>query len=513
MKENNDHPKALEIYLNLRKEIQHYQEITGIAHWDMMTMAPKAGKALHSEALGTLSTEAFKRSISKEMEEVLEALMEKGTFETLDRKYQRSVEKDYKGLQRFRKIPEKEYREYVVLTSKAQNVWEEARENNDFQLFQPYLEKIIDFNRRAAELFGYEEHPYNALLDHYEEGMTVKELDDIFSVLKKEIIKLLQTIQESSVKPLKKYDNLELSVEKQKILSRRVLEMIGYDFSAGRLDESVHPFTIGLNPKDVRLTTRYRKDFFKMALYGTIHEGGHGMYEQNIPMELFGTSAGSAASTGIHESQSRFWENVIGRSEEFWIGIIDEFKEIFGEEAKEVTLEEMVPYVNIVEPSLIRVEADELTYSLHIILRYELEKDLLTKKISVAELPEKWNAKMQEMMGLLPENDRVGVLQDVHWSGGMIGYFPTYALGNIYSAQLAETMEKDLPDYRDLVKNRDFEPIKQWMVEKVHSRGSLLTAKELLKEITGSALTSEPYIRYLTEKYRRIYKFSGNKAE
>ncbi len=507
MNEQKTHEDLLNYYIGLLSKIQHYREMAGLAHWDMATYAPKQGKSMRSEALGTLSTEAFKMSVSPEMQNILTELSEEEHFNKLPEKYQRSIKKDIKHLDKFRKIPEDQYRDYVVLTSKAQNIWEKAKEDNDFETFQPYLEKIVDFNQRMAKLVGYEGHPYNALIDRFEEGMTVEKLDTTFGELKRGIQGILDKIKNSSKTLNKRLESVNLSVEKQKILSEKILEKIGYDFECGRLDESVHPFTIGLNPKDVRVTTRYQEDFFKTALFGTIHEGGHGMYEQNIPLELFKTSVGSAASTGMHESQSRFWENVVGRSEAFWKGLLPEFTELFQDEIDKLTLEEMVDYINIVEPSMIRVEADELTYSLHIILRYELEKDLIDGKISVKDLPKLWNEKMKEVIGIEPKDNREGVLQDVHWAGGMFGYFPTYALGNLYSLQLTEALKKDLTDFTTLIENHNFAPIKGWMIEKVHQRGNLRTAEELIKEITGEGLSVKPYLSYLEDKYKKIYQF------
>jgi carboxypeptidase Taq len=501
------HQELLNRYTGILGKIQHYREMAGLAHWDMATYAPKAGKSIRSEALGTLSTEAFKMSVSTEMQSILTELSKEEHFNQLPEKYQKSVEKDIKHLEKFQKIPEDRYREYVILTSKAQNVWEKSKEENDFETFLPYLEKIVDFNREMAELLGYEGHPYNALLDRFEEGMTVEKLDSTFGELKEGIQTILTNIQGSSKTPNKRLESINLPAEKQKILSEKVLRKIGYDFESGRLDESVHPFTIGLNPKDVRVTTRYQEDFFKTALFGTIHEGGHGMYEQNIPMELFKTSVGTAASTGMHESQSRFWENVVGRSEAFWKGLLPEFREIFKEEITDITLEEMVEYINIVEPSMIRVEADELTYSLHIILRYELEKELIQGNIAAKDLPQLWNQKMAEIIGIKPKDNREGVLQDVHWAGGMFGYFPTYALGNVYALQLTEALKKDVTNFTAHMENQEFGPIKQWMVEKVHQRGNLLTAEELIKEITGDGLNVKPYLTYLDDKYRKVYEY------
>ncbi len=507
MRDMNKHEKLLNRYIELLSQMQHYREMAGLAHWDMATYAPKEGKSIRSEAIGTLSTEAFKISVSNEMELLLKDLSMDEHFKQLSEKYQKSVKKDLKDLNKFRKIPEDKYRDYVILTSKSQNIWEKARAEDKFEDFKPYLEKVVDFNREMAELFGYEGHPYNALLDRYEEGMTVEKLDRTFGELKEGIKKILHKIQQSSKVPNKRLESVNLPTEKQKILSKKVLQKIGYDFESGRLDESVHPFTIGLNPKDVRVTTRYQEDFFKTALFGTIHEGGHGMYEQNIPMDLFKTSVGSAASTGMHESQSRFWENVVGRSEDFWKGLLPEFQELFKDEIKDLTLQEMVEYINIVEPTMIRVEADELTYSLHIILRYELEKELIEGNIQVQDLPKRWNEKMKAILGIEPDNNKEGVLQDVHWAGGMIGYFPTYALGNVYALQLSARLKKDLPNFEELMEKQDFAPIKNWMVENVHKKGSLLKAEELLEEVTGEGLNVEPYLKYLNDKYQKIYQY------
>ncbi|GIM46691.1 carboxypeptidase M32 [Collibacillus ludicampi] len=502
--------KSLETLVNEFKEyvkkMVHYNEALSLMFWDLRTGAPKKGVAARAEAIGTLSTEVFKMATSPQMEEYLTALSEPGVYEQLDRITRGIVRECKKEFDRSKKIPQDRYQEYVVLTSQAESVWEEAKHTSDFAMFQPYLEKIVAMNIEFIGYWGYKEHKYDTLLDQYEPGMTVKKLDAIFGELRRNTVDLVQAIVHSStskpdVQPfLKFYDPL-----KQREFSRYILEKMGYDFQAGRLDETVHPFEITLNQGDVRVTTKFDPHDLRSALFSTIHEGGHALYEQNVSPELAGTPLSSGTSMGIHESQSRFWENIIGRSYEFWQCFYRDLVRAFPAQLSDVSLDAFYRGINVVEPSLIRIEADEVTYNLHIMIRYEIEKGLIQGDIRVADLPEIWADKMKDYLGIVPKNDAEGVLQDVHWSGGSFGYFPSYSLGNIYAAQFTHALEKEMPDFKERIKNGDLRSIKEWLSEKIHKHGKLLTPSEIIQAVTGEEINATYLVRYLENKFKPLY--------
>jgi carboxypeptidase Taq len=373
-------------------------------------------------------------------------------------------------------------------------------------LFQPYLEKIIAANLEFIELWGYKDNKYDTLLDMYEPGMTVAKLDEVFGALRKKLVPLVASIQASSNQPETKFLHQIFTKEQQKKFSLFILQQMGYDFEAGRLDETVHPFATGLNPGDVRITTRYLEDDVVSALFGTIHEGGHALYEQNISTELIGTNLCTGTSMGIHESQSRFWENMIGRSLSFWNRYYADLQKMFPGQFDDVSVEDFYKAINEVKPSLIRIEADELTYNLHIMIRYEIEKALFNETITAADLPEFWNEKYKEYLGVEPSTDEEGVLQDVHWSSGAFGYFPSYALGNMYAAQIRNTLLQRMPHFEEHVKQGELLPIKAYLVEQIYQYGKSLTPSEIIKQVTGEALNSDYLVAYFEEKYKDIYQ-------
>lgn len=427
------------------KKIAAYNEALELIFWDLRTGSPKKGVEQRSEVIGMLSSEVFNMSTSKEMESFISELsMEKATLSETTNKMVLECKKEF---ERNKKIPANEYKEFVILQSRSESAWEEAREKADFSLFQPYLEQIVAYTRRFVEYWGYEGTKYNTLLDMYEPGMTVDILDSVFSELRSRIVPLVKQIAESEHRPETAFLYKEFPKEKQHQLNLEVLKQLGYDFQAGRLDETVHPFATGINRGDVRVTTRYDENDFRGAIFGTIHECGHAIYEQNIAEELTGTLLDSGTSMGIHESQSLFFENFIGRNHSFWKNKFSLLKEYAPEQFTDVTLDEFYRGINESKPSFIRIEADELTYPLHIMIRYELEKALFNGELEVKDLPEVWNEKYKDYLGIVPENDAMGVLQDVHWADGSFGYFPSYALGYMYAAQIKQSMLKDLPDF------------------------------------------------------------------
>jgi carboxypeptidase Taq len=488
------------------RKIAYFQHASGVLHWDARTTVPPKGVDQRSEVLGFLETEIYRLTVAPEMDRFLNELSAEADLAGFDPVIARSVREYKKENDRMKKIPAVVYEEYVVLTAKAEHVWEKAKSDADFRLFEPYLTKIVDFNRRFAELWGYQGHPYDALLDPYEPDLTVATLDQLFAELRWATVVLLKQIQ-SMGKPVNaSFLQGRFARDRQETLGRFFLREIGFDFDAGHLAESVHPFTGGANhPGDVRLTTHYYEDNPLISIFSCIHEGGHGIYEQNIDPKLLNTPLGTGASMGIHESQSRFYENIIGRSRNFWQHYYPKVQTMFPEEFRGIGPDDFYLALNRVTPSFIRVEADELTYNLHIILRYEIEKALIGGECRVIDLPSVWNEKMLEYLGVQPRNDAEGVLQDTHWSGGDFGYFPSYSIGNIYSAQFSAAMERAGLNLDDSLAAGDFQRIKQWLSRHIHNYGKLKTPAEILKDATGETIDAGYLIRYLERKFRKVY--------
>jgi carboxypeptidase Taq len=495
---------TLSEFRELVKKIKSYEEALAVMYWDLRTGAPRKGVETRSESIGVLSTEMFKLSVSMEMGSYLDELTLPNELEALDQVNRKLVLDTKKDYDRNVKIPTHLYQEYVVLTSQAESIWEDAKRDSDFAMFQPYLEKIVAFNQQFVELWGYEGHKYNTLLDMYEPGITVAKLDEVFGELREHTVPLVLALNHDAVKIdtsfLKKY----YDVDKQREFSLFILKELGYDFEAGRLDVSEHPFATGINPGDVRITTKFKPNDVAFALFGTIHECGHALYEQNLGAELIGTSLCTGASMGIHESQSRFWEIYIGSSLPFWQKYYGDLQRLFPEQLEGITVEHFYQAINQAQPSLIRIEADELTYNLHIMIRYELEKGLIGGDIQVADLPRLWNEKYKQYLGITPSNDAEGVLQDVHWAGGAFGYFPSYSLGNMYGAQMIHALRELMPQLDTLVTQGILEPIKGWLVHNVHQYGKLLTPEEIIVNATGEPLNPAYLINHLKNKYSRV---------
>jgi len=493
--------QTLQSFHELVRKIKSYQEALSVLYWDLRTGAPRKGHETRSQAIGVLSTEMFKLSVSEEMGRYLTKLEEDRIQTTLaeqDRKLVHEVRKEY---DRSVKIPPDKYQAYVTLTTQAESVWEDAKKNSDFAMFAPYLEKVVAYNREFVELWGYEGHPYNTLLDLYEPGMTVEVLDRVFKELREETVPLVHEIAQRGAKVDASFLKKAYDKDKQRNFSLFILGEMGYDFEAGRLDESEHPFATGLSPGDVRITTKFKPEDLAFALFGTIHEGGHALYEQNIDPALIGTPLCDGASMGIHESQSRLWEIYVGSSEPFWKRYFPELMKQFPDQLAEVDAERFYHAINLAKPSLIRIEADELTYNLHIMIRYELEKELIGGNISVADLPKLWNEKYADYLGVTPANDAEGVLQDVHWAGGSFGYFPSYSLGNMYGAQLMQALRKDMPDLDEQIERGQLLPVKEWLTERVHRFGKLRTPDEIIRFATGEPLNPTYLVEHLKNKY------------
>jgi carboxypeptidase Taq len=404
------------------------------------------------------------------------------------------------------KLPEALVEELARVTTQAQQVWQQARRDSDFALFQPWLEKIVRLKREEAAAVGTASGiPYDALLDEYEPGATTAEITRTFADLRDQLAPLVAAIAASKRKSTTEILHRDYPVEGQREFGQATAAAIGFDFHAGRLDSTTHPFCSGLGPGDCRLTTRYNPNFFNESFFGILHEAGHGIYEQGLDPEHFGTPAGSAASLGIHESQSRLWENQVGRSQAFWERFLPQAQRVFPSALSDVSLDDFVFAINDVRPSFIRVEADEATYNLHIILRFELEQALVSGDLAVADVPGAWNEKFKRSLGLKVLDDAHGCLQDIHWSGGGIGYFPTYTLGNLYAAQFMARARDDLGDLDEAFRRGEFGSLKTWLNEKIHRPGRRFRASELCRRVTGRPLRPEPLMSYLRQKYAPLY--------
>ena len=475
--------------------IGHAQSVLG---WDMEVNMPKEGITERSVAQGELSVLNQKLILDEKFVE----LVERAEGEELN-DYERGVVRVLKRSIKIAKaFPPEFVREMSEVRSKATMAWAEAKQKNDFKLFEPYLDKIIELSRKAADYLGYDEYPYDALLDLYEEGLRIRDLDPIFEKLEKELKPILDKIlgegKFSKEHPLEKekYD-----VEAMKKVNLEILKLFDYPIGIrGRLDVSPHPFTTDFGIRDVRITTRYEGFDFKRTLLAVVHEFGHALYELQQDERFMFSPIVGGVSLGIHESQSRFWENVIGRSREFAELIYPILRDNLPF-ISNYTPEDIYYYFNTVRPDFIRVEADEVTYNMHILLRYKLEKLMINEGLRASEVAELWNDEMERLLGIRPKTYSEGVLQDIHWAHATIGYFPTYTLGTLLSAQIKAYILKDIPDFYEKVQRGEFEPIKEWLREKVHKYGSVYPPKELLERSFGEDVNPEYFIEYLKEKY------------
>ncbi len=493
-------------------EIQKLRHIAAILHWDQETCMPSGAVEERSEQIALAEGLVYDRLTAGEVGELLAALgvdaeHPEGTagaeaMGEVDRAFLRELGREHR---RKTRLPRRLVTEMARQTSIGQKIWAEARRRADFAAFAPRLETILSLVIETAECLGYQEHRYDALLDEYEPWMKAAEVERIFASFRGPLTELVQRIVASGRSVDAGFLHREFPVDRQRRFSERVLRAIGYELERGRLDESAHPFTTTLGRSDVRLTTRYNPRNFGSGIFGTVHEAGHGLYELGIASGLRDTLLADGASLGIHESQSRMWENLIGRSLPFWRHFYPAARELFPEALGDVELDRFYHGINAVSPSLIRVEADEVTYNLHIILRFTLEKALVAGELRVADLPGAWNEESDRLLGIVPPDDAQGVLQDIHWSMGGMGYFPTYALGNLYAAQLFEAMGRDLPELSEGLAHGDFASPLAWLREKVHVHGRVYSAKDLCRKATGAPLDPSHSLRYLEGKFAAIY--------
>jgi len=490
------------------KQIALLGSCASVLGWDEQTYMPKGGVQHRSEQLALLAGMTHERFTSSQIGAWLADVEGSDLVSDALSVEAVNVREIRKGYDRATKLPKDLVQELARMTTIGQQAWAEARSKSDFAQFQPHLEKILDLKKQEATALNIGKTPYDALLDEYEPGETTENLTAVFAALRDELVPLVSAIVDSGKKPNLDIVKRHYAKEKQSEFGQLAASLIGFDFDRGRLDETAHPFCSGLGPGDTRLTTRYDEAFFPQAFFGTLHEAGHGIYDPGLDEAHYGTPMGSSVSLGIHESQSRMWENFVGRSQAFWSHFFPKAQSIFTEALTGVTEEEFYFAVNNVEPSFIRVEADEVTYNLHILLRFEMEQAMMNGGLQVADVPGAWKEKFETFFGITPPDDAQGCLQDIHWSFGGIGYFPTYTLGNLYAAQFFEQARADLGDLDSQFAGGDFLSLKKWLNEKIHQPGQKYRASELVENVTGKSLSHAPLIRHLKAKFEPLYGIS-----
>jgi carboxypeptidase Taq len=484
-------------------EISDLRYASALLGWDQQTYMPPGGAEARGNQLALLNRLAHERGTSPELGKLLDELKLYAESLDPDSDEARMVKVAAKAYNKATKVTSKHVMEFAQATTLGQQAWMEARQAADFSIFRPHLEKIVALRQEYAAFFPDFEHPYDALLDDFEPGTKTVEVKEIFKDLRPKQVELIKAIAE---KP--QVDNSFLhqpfDEKKQWDFGAEVISKFGYDWNRGRQDKAAHPFTISFSINDVRITTRVDPNFLNSMIFGTMHESGHALYGQGIAIELERTGLDDGASLGVHESQSRLWENLVGRSLLMWEYFYPRLQEVFPQLGG-ISLEKFYKGINRVQPSFIRVEADEATYNLHIMLRLEIEIALLEGKVKVKDVPDLWNSQMKEYLGIIPANDSQGVMQDIHWSNGMIGYFPTYALGNLISAQLWEKINQDIPDLSSQIRTGRFDSLLGWLRKNVHRHGAKFEPQELVQKVTGSKIDPSAYIRYLNKKYGEIY--------
>ena len=503
----------------LTNEINKFNDVLNtmsILIWDSRTKMPKKGASSRGYQVGTLTSVAREILLSSKMRKLLDE-SENETHNLEEDSFERkTILHLNEAINYHDKIPEKIQVKKAELEPLAHNAWAEAREKQDFKIFKPFLEQQVNIAIEQAHCIGFKDHPYDALMQRFEPGETVKSLKVLFDELKIGLGEILNKTSQVA-QPNKKFLFNEYPIDKQIEFSTKIAKKFGYDFDRGRLDSTVHPFEISFTRDDVRITTRYYKNFINPSLFGTLHEAGHGIYEQNVKEEYTRSAmttdflsfyAVGGVSFGAHESQSRLYENHIGRSKVFWNNHYNELADCFPDALKGVEAEDFFKAVNVIEPSLIRVESDESTYDFHIMMRVDIESMLVDKTLKVDDLPTVWNEQINKYLGLKVPNDSEGVLQDIHWSGGQFGTFCNYTIGNVMAAQLIETMDAQNPEIRKDINDANYSSLLEWLRNNIHQHGRRYTRNELLEKSTGSTLNAKPYIAYLKNKASQVYGVS-----
>lgn len=490
---------SLNELLNSLKQIKAIESSLALMSWDREVKMPTAGAESRAEDLGRLSAFQHEKFTDPDLENQIQELL----IHDLKDRTRKNLEILLDDIQKEKKLPVQFVEEFSKTISLGQGKWVEARKQNDFSIFEEALEKIIRLNRQKADYLGFDKHPYNALLNEFDKGSNIDSIDPIFKTLRNECISLLKSIETKNAPNTDILDQV-YNEDAQYKLSIELCSILGLEGNQFILDRSEHPFTSRIAAKDLRLTTRINKHDIKESIWSTIHEAGHGLYELNLNQEEAYLPSGEASSLSVHESQSRFYENLIGKSKTFVNAIWIRLKDYFPNELKNAKADNFFKAINKVEPGLIRTSADELTYMLHIIIRYEIEKEMLSSELKVKELPDLWNAKYEEYLGLKVPDVKKGILQDIHWSHGAVGYFPTYALGSLLSSQLYNAMDKSI-NMQDRIENLDFSEINLWLFNNIYQHGRLLTTDEICRGATGSKLNSNAFISYMETKINEVY--------
>lgn len=494
----------------LSTKITTLQSINSLLCWDQETYMPEGAIQSRSDQLELISGILHKQKTSPSYKKALSDLVDLSTGAVKQKEASLEIKAAAREWRRQylhdAKIPSSFVKSFTKCTSAALHAWTEAKNSNNFSLFAPHLEKIVSLSRKQAELLGYKEHPYDALLDLYEPNLSVATLTPLFTRLKNELTALLRKIQKHPAKNIPSFGVFPEDLQKK--TGQFLLDVMGFSNKTSRLDLSSHPFCTGIHLKDLRMTTRIDLNNPDHSIYSVLHEGGHALYHQNLPEKYYGTPLCEAVSYGVDESQSRLWETQLGKSFAFCSFLFPKLQEIFPHNFSSISLDTFYHSINQVTPSEIRVEADEVTYSLHIILRFEIEKGLMEGSIKVKDIPSIWNAKMKETLGITPSSNATGCLQDIHWAMGGIGYFPSYVLGNLLAAQLFSTIKKAFPSWETKVSHGEVSFIKNWLHENIHQYGKIYSTEELILRVTKKPLGVEDYIEYLTTKYSHLYPSS-----
>jgi carboxypeptidase Taq len=492
---------AYEELIRLAREEATLASCVDVLEWDEETSLPRSGVGHRSEQLGLLAGLLHERGTDPRVGELLELLETSELVADPASPAAVNVRELRRGYDRERRLPRRLVEESARVTALAQRAWADARESSDYERFRPWLERQIRLAREEAEAVGYPETPYDALLEDYEPGMTTASVALLFDELRRELVPLVQQVSTNGRRGRASILRRDYPVDRQRIFAEAVASAVGFDFDRGRLDTSVHPFCSALGPDDCRITTRFAARDFAGGILTVLHEVGHALYEQGLEAEHFGTPMGEAASIGLHESQSRLWENFVGRSRPFWSHFLPRARGVFHETLREVKLDTFLAALNRVEASTNRVDADEVTYNLHVLIRFELECALLSGDLSAADLPDAWNSAYRDSLGIVPPTDREGCLQDGHWAEGLFGYFPTYTLGNVYAAQLFAAARRDLAGLDSQFARGDFTGLLEWLRERIHRHGQRYTAATLVERATGAPPHWRPLVDSLRERY------------
>jgi carboxypeptidase Taq len=502
---SNSHEELYKELLERLKEISIIGACEGLLGWDERTYMPRAGSKSRADQISYLAGMAHKKFTDPKIGEILSELEKSPLMNDPLSDSAVNIRETRYSYDKSVKIPQKLVEEISHTTTMAQGIWAEARKESNYPKFLPWLEKIIKLELDLAGCLGYKKEAYDALLDNYEPGATHESVGKVFEDFRKELVDLAAAIMNSKKRADISILEREYPVDRQAMFGQSGSAAIGFDFHAGRLDVTTHPFCSGIAPGDTRITTRYNPHHFGQAFFGILHESGHGIYDQGLDDAHHGTPRGNSVSLGIHESQSRMWENLVGRSKAFWKHFFPRAQQMFPEALSNVKFEDFYFAINDVRPSFIRVEADEVTYNLHILLRFEIEFAFLKGDLAVKDIPGAWNEKFKKYFGLMPKNDAEGCLQDVHWSAGYIGYFPTYTLGNLYSAQFFAKAKEEIKDLEHQYEIGKYDTLKTWLNKNIHTHGKRYRAENLVQVVTGKPLSHKPLMIYLKTKYGELY--------